>query len=164
MVRLRICRRFFLPPSSARRTVQVRCHEGSPATHFDAGNLPCLAFSRSHFPRLNPATPNPRLSQSEHAIVRSKSPYLLAGHRKKAGSSEPNLIRMAMSESNAIIAKREAIQILWAELGRTKHKTPEYETLLKKIRVLSAEYQLLVNASNNKEKQIKTGSATGAES
>jgi hypothetical protein len=67
-----------------------------------------------------------------------------------------------MSESKATTAKREAIQALWADLGRTKQKSPEYETLLSSIRALSAEYQLLVNASNNDEKEVKTQSATSA--
>jgi hypothetical protein len=49
-----------------------------------------------------------------------------------------------LSESKVAIAKLEAIQKLWAELGRVGLKTPEYETLLKKIRVLSAEYQSLI--------------------
>jgi hypothetical protein len=51
-----------------------------------------------------------------------------------------------MSESSVAIAKLDAIQKLWAELGRVKLRTPEYETLLKKIRVLSAEYQSLIES------------------
>ena len=57
-----------------------------------------------------------------------------------------------MSESNIAIEKLEAIQQLWAQLGRVKLRTPEYETLLKRIRALSAEYQLLVDASNDATK------------
>jgi hypothetical protein len=51
-----------------------------------------------------------------------------------------------MSESTMAITRLEAIQKLWAELGRVGLKTPEYETLLKKIRVLSAEYQSLIES------------------
>jgi hypothetical protein len=58
-----------------------------------------------------------------------------------------------MSESKVAIAKLEAIQKLWAELGRVELKTPEYETLLEKIRALSAEYQLLVDASDTKDRR-----------
>jgi hypothetical protein len=56
-----------------------------------------------------------------------------------------------VSESNRAIEKLEAIQKLWAELGRVKLRSPEYDALLKRINVLSAEYQSLVNASNDRE-------------
>jgi hypothetical protein len=51
-----------------------------------------------------------------------------------------------MSESSVAIEKLEAIQKLWVELGRVRLKSQEYETLLEKIRVLSAEYQLLIES------------------
>jgi hypothetical protein len=57
-----------------------------------------------------------------------------------------------MSESNTAIEKLEAIQQLWAQLGRMKVRTPEYHALLKRISALSTEYQLLVDASNDAEK------------
>ena len=40
---------------------------------------------------------------------------------------------------NAAVEKLTRIQQLWKEIGRTKSKTPEYETLMAKIRTLSAE-------------------------
>jgi hypothetical protein len=52
-----------------------------------------------------------------------------------------------MNETNVAIEKLQRIQELWRELGRTESNAPGYETLLKKIRVLSAEYQELVEAA-----------------
>jgi hypothetical protein len=52
-----------------------------------------------------------------------------------------------MSKANVAVEKLERIQELWREIGRTGANAPEYETLLKKIRVLSAEYQELVDAA-----------------
>jgi hypothetical protein len=50
-----------------------------------------------------------------------------------------------MSESSIAVDKLQRIQQLWKELGRTKSDDPDYNTLLKKIRTLSAEYQTLVD-------------------
>jgi hypothetical protein len=50
------------------------------------------------------------------------------------------------------LEKLLCIQESWKELQRTKANTPEYATLMKKIQVLSAEYQALVEASKNPEK------------
>jgi hypothetical protein len=47
------------------------------------------------------------------------------------------------------VVKLQRIHELWAELKRTKEKTPEHETLLKKIRILSAEYQALTAGAKN---------------
>ena len=52
-----------------------------------------------------------------------------------------------MSEIKVAIDKLRSIQELWRELGRTESNAPGYETLLKKIRALSAEYQELVDAA-----------------
>ena len=52
-----------------------------------------------------------------------------------------------MNETHIAVEKLQRIQELWRELGRTKSNAPGYETLLKKIRVLSAEYQELVDAA-----------------
>ena len=52
-----------------------------------------------------------------------------------------------MNETNVAIEKLQRIQELWRELGRTESNAPGYETLLKKIRVLSAEYQELVDTA-----------------
>jgi hypothetical protein len=52
-----------------------------------------------------------------------------------------------MNETNVAIEKLSRIQELWRELGRTESNAPGYEPLLKKIRVLSAEYQELVDAA-----------------
>jgi hypothetical protein len=51
-----------------------------------------------------------------------------------------------MNDTNVAIDKLQRLQELWPELGRTESNAPGYETLLKKIRVLSAEYQELVDA------------------
>jgi hypothetical protein len=53
-----------------------------------------------------------------------------------------------MSEVNLAVKKLQRIQQLWLELGRTRLDTPEYQTLMKEIRVLSAEYQTLVDSRN----------------
>jgi hypothetical protein len=52
-----------------------------------------------------------------------------------------------MSETKVAIEKLQRIQELWRELGRTESSAPGYEALMKKIRVLSAEYQELVDAT-----------------
>jgi hypothetical protein len=52
-----------------------------------------------------------------------------------------------MNETNIAVDKLQRIQELWRELGRTKSDAARYETLLKKIRVLSDEYQELVDAA-----------------
>jgi len=52
-----------------------------------------------------------------------------------------------MNETKVAVEKLQRIQELWRELGRTESSAPGYETLLKKIRVLSAEYQELVDAA-----------------
>jgi hypothetical protein len=50
-----------------------------------------------------------------------------------------------MSKTEVAVDKLKRIQELWLELGRMKMNTPEYEILMEKIRVLSAEYQGLVD-------------------
>jgi hypothetical protein len=55
-------------------------------------------------------------------------------------------------DTNAAIQKLERIQQLWQELGRTKSGTPEYEVLLKRIHVLSAEYEALLPTPKKGEK------------
>jgi len=50
------------------------------------------------------------------------------------------------------VAKLQRIHELLAELKRTKEKTPEHETLLKKIRILSAEYQALTEGPKTHQK------------
>ena len=52
-----------------------------------------------------------------------------------------------MTETNVAVEKLQRIQELWRELGRMESSAPGYESLLKKIRVLSAEYQELVDAA-----------------
>jgi hypothetical protein len=52
-----------------------------------------------------------------------------------------------MNDTNPAINKLQRIQKLWVELGRTGLRTPEYETIMERIRVPSAEYQSLVDAS-----------------
>jgi hypothetical protein len=63
-----------------------------------------------------------------------------------------------MNEMNAAVDKLKSIQQLWRELGRTESEAPEYETLMKKIRTLSAEYQALLDASKKpaKSKSVAT--------
>jgi len=55
-------------------------------------------------------------------------------------------------ETNAAINKLERIRQLWEELGRTSLHTPEYQAIMKRIRDLSAEYQMLADASKKPEK------------
>jgi hypothetical protein len=51
-----------------------------------------------------------------------------------------------MNDTKPAIDKLQRIQKLWAELGITKLNSPEYQTIMNDIRVLSAEYQVLVDA------------------
>jgi hypothetical protein len=57
-----------------------------------------------------------------------------------------------MAESDTAIEKLRRIQELWTEVGRTRLDTPKYKTLMIKIRILSSEYQELLEASNNPHK------------
>ena len=57
-----------------------------------------------------------------------------------------------MNGSNITIDKLERIQQLWAELGRTRPHTPQYETNMNRIRVLSAEYEEVVDGSTKPKK------------
>ena len=57
-----------------------------------------------------------------------------------------------MNGSNLAIDKLTRIQGLWADLGRTRSHTTEYETIMNRIRVLSAEYQAIVESSKTPEK------------
>jgi hypothetical protein len=50
-----------------------------------------------------------------------------------------------MDEAKLAIDKLQRIQQLWTQLGRTKSDAPEYGTIMKEIRALSAEYQNLIN-------------------
>jgi hypothetical protein len=52
-----------------------------------------------------------------------------------------------MNDTSVAIAKLQRIQELWRELGRTKSNSPAFETLMKEIRVLSTEYQKIVDAA-----------------
>jgi len=57
-----------------------------------------------------------------------------------------------MNETDVAVDKLQSIQQLWIELGRTKLTTPEYKTPMERIRVLSSEYQALVDAINKPDK------------
>jgi hypothetical protein len=50
-----------------------------------------------------------------------------------------------MHELNAAVHKLQLILQAWSELGHTNRNTPEYKTLMNKIRVLSVEYKALVD-------------------
>jgi hypothetical protein len=52
-----------------------------------------------------------------------------------------------MSEADLAVDKLRRIQQLWTELGRTKLNAPEYQTVLARIRILSAEYQAILDAA-----------------
>jgi hypothetical protein len=52
-----------------------------------------------------------------------------------------------MNETNVAVEKLQRIQELWHELGRAKSDASGYKMLLEKIRLLSAEYQELVDAA-----------------
>jgi hypothetical protein len=56
-----------------------------------------------------------------------------------------------MNGSNIAIDKLERIQQLWVELGRSRSHTSEYETNMNRIRVLSAEYQAIVDGPKKPE-------------
>jgi hypothetical protein len=67
------------------------------------------------------------------------------------GSVTPSLVRGDMNNSSASVNKLQRIKNLWEELGRTKANSPQYETLIIKIRALSADYQSSISAPNNLE-------------
>jgi hypothetical protein len=50
-----------------------------------------------------------------------------------------------MSEINVAVHKLQLIQQAWSELGHTNRNAPEYQTLMNRIRVLSAEYKALID-------------------
>jgi hypothetical protein len=56
------------------------------------------------------------------------------------------------NETNTGSDKLQRIRMLWEELRRTRFRTPEYLAIMKRIRALSAEYQVLVEASKKSEK------------
>ena len=49
---------------------------------------------------------------------------------------------------DAVLAKLQQIQQLWTEVQRLKPNEPEYKVLVEKIRLLSAEYQALIESSH----------------
>jgi hypothetical protein len=51
-----------------------------------------------------------------------------------------------MNETKVAVEKLQRIQELWRDLGRTASSSPEYQPLIAQIRVLSAEYQALVDS------------------
>jgi hypothetical protein len=57
-----------------------------------------------------------------------------------------------LNETNAAANKLKRIRKLWEELAQTKLRTVEYQAIMKRIRALSAEYQVLVDASEKPEK------------
>jgi len=57
---------------------------------------------------------------------------------------------------NRVFDTLKGIRRLWKELERTKPKTPEYEALMDKIRVLSVEYQGFIDAPKNPTNQIES--------
>ncbi len=52
----------------------------------------------------------------------------------------------SMTDESVAIDKLRRIEDLWEQLKAAKTSTSEYETLIKEIRVLSVEYQKLVEA------------------
>jgi hypothetical protein len=64
----------------------------------------------------------------------------------KLRARKPSRDGSDMNETKAAIEKLQRIQELWRELGRTASSSPEYQPLIAQIRVLSAEYQTLVDA------------------
>jgi hypothetical protein len=56
------------------------------------------------------------------------------------------------NEINTGVDKLQLIQESWIELGRTRMNTAEYQALITRIQVLSAEFQKLVNAPQKPEK------------
>jgi hypothetical protein len=56
-----------------------------------------------------------------------------------------------VDDTTPAIVKLQCIQQLWVELGRTKLNSAEYQGIIKEIRLLSAEYQLLANAPQKGE-------------
>ena len=58
-----------------------------------------------------------------------------------------------MNETNEAADKLRRIQQLWKEQEQAKPGTREHEALIEKIRVLAAEYQVLVDEAKNRAKR-----------
>jgi hypothetical protein len=112
--------------------------------------VPSTREPRKTFIRLGPRN-QPILSPRAIRTPKDAGPRSpLAARCEKCRAQSP--ITMT-NETNAAIGKLERIQRLWRDLGRTKTSAPEYEILLKKIRTLSAEYELLPGGPRSSNKQ-----------
>jgi len=77
---------------------------------------------------------------------------LAQGHSRDRNSSLTYAVTAVkdpggMTDADLAVDKLQRIQQLWKELGPTRSDAAEYKTLLEQIRVLSAEYQALVEAT-----------------
>jgi hypothetical protein len=57
-----------------------------------------------------------------------------------------------MNDTNPAVVKLQCIQQPWVGLGRTKLNSAGYQRIIKEIRLLSAQYQLLADAPQKGEK------------
>jgi hypothetical protein len=51
-----------------------------------------------------------------------------------------------MNDPGGVLSKLQCIHQLWLELGGVRLRSPEFEELMIRIRLLSAEYQEIVDA------------------
>jgi hypothetical protein len=78
--------------------------------------------------------------------------FLLCCIEETINFSNPAPGGSGMTERTPANVKLQRIQQLWAELRGTKLNSPEYQDIMKKIRALSAEYHLPVDAPQKNEK------------
>jgi hypothetical protein len=55
------------------------------------------------------------------------------------------VLSSTVNDAKAAVDKLQRIRELWISLGQTKPDSPEYRAIIKKISLLSAEYQTLVD-------------------
>jgi hypothetical protein len=66
-------------------------------------------------------------------------------------------LEMSLTNETSVATEQlRRVRESWRQLGHTKLNTPEYQTLLNEIAVLSAEYQVLINARKKPEAQGKS--------
>jgi hypothetical protein len=53
-----------------------------------------------------------------------------------------------MNDADTALAKLQSIQQLWVDLKQTRSNTPEHGRLMGKNRILSVEYQALIDPPN----------------
>jgi hypothetical protein len=137
-----------VPYGFAKRTPNARMQKAKRMIEKIATGRTCLFMAITSIPR-----DKPRGRFSLRIIVVAADEECVMGQGYSEGIAEFLRVRFneVMDEAKLAIDKLQRIQKLWTELGRTKSDAPEYGTIMKEIRALSAEYQTLVEAAKKRE-------------